>query len=241
MKINTSDIKAIALDCLKGHWIKAITAAILAAFFGTFSLSLFSWIKNGILIAILAKYIEFVPEYYSQILMVLSGVSLFQFFLGEMVHLGYIRFNLSVLDKRDIRIRDLFSCYKCFWKAIFIRVVMTSLIVLGCICFIIPGLYVWLAYAMTPYVLEERENFPVIEAMRASRKMMKGFKLRLLWLKISFIGWDILSLITLGLAFIYVVPYKKTAEAVFYNEMSGRADAYYTNRGGDRVPEQFAD
>ena len=104
---------------------------------------------------------------------------------------------------------------------------MSLLIFIGCLIFLLPGIYVWLAYSMTPYVLEERTEFPVIEAMKASRKMMSGYKLKLLWLRISFIGWDLLNLLTGGLAFIYVVPYKMTTESVFYNEISGRADAYY--------------
>lgn len=227
MRLSTTDYKDIARDCLKGHWIEAIIAAIIAGIFGAFSLSLFSWVKAVVIIAGIVKYMETMPESYARILMAMSGISLFHFFFGEMVHLGYIRFNLSILDKRQVLIRDLFSCYRCFWKAIIIRVVLSLLIFVGCLLFLLPGIYVWLAYSMTPYVLEERPEFPVLEAMKSSRKMMSGFKLKLLWLKISFIGWDILSVLTCGLAFVYVVPYKMTTEAVFYNEMSGRADAYY--------------
>jgi uncharacterized membrane protein len=157
----------------------------------------------------------------------MSGIALFHFFLGETIHLGYIRFNLSILDKSEVRISRLFSCFRLFWKAIFIRVSLTLLMYLGLLLFLLPGIYIWLTYAMTPYVLEERPNFPVLEAMKSSRKMMSGYKLQLLWLKISFLGWDLLNLLTFGLAFIYVAPYKMTTEAVFYNEISGRADAYY--------------
>lgn len=226
-RLTTADYKDIARDCLKGHWIKAMIAAILAAVFGAFSLSLFSWVKAVAVIAGVVKYLETMPQSYARILPAMSGIALFHFFFGEMIHLGYIRFNLSILDKSRVRIRDLFSCYRCFWKAIFIRVVLSLLIFIGSLFFLLPGLYVWLAYAMTPYVLEERPGFPVTQAMTSSRKMMRGFKLKLLWLKISFLGWDLLNILTFGLAFLYVVPYKMTAEAVFYNEMSGRADAYY--------------
>ena len=35
------------------------------------------------------------------------------------------------------------------------------------------------------------------------------------------------ALLTFGLALFYVLPYMNAAEAVFYNEISGRADAFY--------------
>lgn len=225
--LSTTDYKDIARDCLKGNWIKAIIAAIIAGVCGAFSLSLFSWFKAVFVIAGFLKYFETMPESYNRILVAMSGISLFHFFFGEMVHLGYIRFNLCILDKSQVLIRDLFSCYRCFWKAILIRVAISLLIFIGSLLFLLPGIYVWLAYSMTPYVLEERTEFSVIEAMKASRKMMSGYKLKLLWLRISFLGWDLLNLLTGGLAFIYVIPYKMTTEAVFYNEISGRADAYY--------------
>ena len=35
------------------------------------------------------------------------------------------------------------------------------------------------------------------------------------------------AVLFVGLAALYVIPLKSTAEAVFYNEISGRADVYY--------------
>ena len=46
-------------------------------------------------------------------------------------------------------------------------------------------------------------------------------------MRLSFIGWDILGILTLGIGFIFINPYRYAAEAAFYNEISGRAEAYY--------------
>ena len=80
---------------------------------------------------------------------------------------------------------------------------------------------------MVPYILEEKKDYTVGKAMKMSRKIMRGHKWELFCLRFSFLGWYILSLLTFGLALFYVLPYMNTAEAVFYNEISGRADAFY--------------
>ena len=41
------------------------------------------------------------------------------------------------------------------------------------------------------------------------------------------IGWYIIGILTLGIGLIFINPYRYAAEAAFYNEISGRAEAYY--------------
>lgn len=227
MKIRISDLKAVARDSLRGHWFSAIIACFTAALFGAFCMSIAAWLRLFMMIALSIEFLEYIPDYWEYILIVASGLALFHFFVGETIRLGYIRFNLSLLDKENIKLRSLFGCFRVFWKAFYLRVFLFFVELCLSILFIIPGIYAYFTYAMAPYVLEERPAFPAIEAMRASRKMMQGNKFRLFRLKLSFIGWDFLCFITLGFACIYVVPYKNAAEAVFYNEISGRADVYY--------------
>lgn len=83
------------------------------------------------------------------------------------------------------------------------------------------------SYAMVPYILEEKPKYTVGRAMRMSRKIMKGHKWQLFCLRFSFIGWYMVSILTAGLGLLYVLPYSNAAEAVFYNEISGRADVFY--------------
>ena len=50
------------------------------------------------------------------------------------------------------------------------------------------------------------------------------FKIQLYWMVYY---WNILGILTLGIGFIFINPYRYAAEAAFYNEISGRAEAYY--------------
>ena len=54
-----------------------------------------------------------------------------------------------------------------------------------------------------------------------SMQMMDGNKWRLFCLRLSFIGWDILCGLTLGIGYLWLTPYKQVAEATFYREVSG--------------------
>ncbi len=76
------------------------------------------------------------------------------------------------------------------------------------------------AYAMTPYICCEYADIKASEAIRLSRRMMKGHKFQLFLLDFSFLGWDILSSLTFGLVGIfYSNPYHAAAEMEFYGEM----------------------
>ena len=50
---------------------------------------------------------------------------------------------------------------------------------------------------------------------------MEGNRWRLFCLEISFIGWAILSALTLGIGNLWLRPYTESATAAFYREISG--------------------
>ena len=58
--------------------------------------------------------------------------------------------------------------------------------------------------------------------------MMKGHKFDLFWLYLSFIGWILLSILTLGIGLLWLAPYMQTAMAAFYEDV--KAD--YERNGG---------
>ena len=53
-----------------------------------------------------------------------------------------------------------------------------------------------------------------------SRELMSGHKGRLFWLDISFIGWYIVGMITLGIGFLWINPYINATKAAFYDDLS---------------------
>ena len=74
-------------------------------------------------------------------------------------------------------------------------------------------------YRMVPYLLHDYPELSAREAMKISRQMMSGHKWELLLLDLSFLPWILLSIITLGLGTLLLVPYMQTANALYYEDL----------------------
>ena len=91
--------------------------------------------------------------------------------------------------------------------------------------FIIPGIVKCYEYRMIPYLLAEDPTMSKAEVFARSKEMMNGQKWKTFLLDLSFLGWDILSLWTLGLLSIfYVAPYKFATEAALYETLRYGSD-----------------
>ena len=87
--------------------------------------------------------------------------------------------------------------------------------------FIIPGIVKSLAYAMTPYIIASDPSIDAMKAIDKSQEMMKGHKMELFLLYLSFLGWFILAAITV-VGMVFLVPYIQTTVANFYIELRGK-------------------
>lgn len=78
-----------------------------------------------------------------------------------------------------------------------------------------------LPFAMTFYLMADDVNLGGIEALKASARLMKGNMGRYLLLQISFIPLLFLSMFTLYLALLWIIPYMEMSFAVFYQDLTG--------------------
>ena len=62
---------------------------------------------------------------------------------------------------------------------------------------IVGMIVMYFSYAMTYYVMVENPEYSVSQAMKESKNLMKGHKLDLFLLWLSFIGWAILAILHL--------------------------------------------
>ncbi len=83
----------------------------------------------------------------------------------------------------------------------------------------IPGIVAALSYSQAFYILAENPGIGALEAIRISKRMMYGYKGKLFLLYLSFIGWAILSALTLGIGYLWLIPYVSTTLANFYEEV----------------------
>lgn len=82
---------------------------------------------------------------------------------------------------------------------------------------VIPGIIKSYEYQMAPYILGEYPNMERGEVLALSKKLMYGNKWKAFVLDLSFIGWYILSGLTLGiLGIFYLNPYVSQTNAALY-------------------------
>ena len=89
--------------------------------------------------------------------------------------------------------------------------------------FIIPGIIKGYSYWMVPYITAANPNLSADRVFEISKKTMSGEKWHTFVLQLSFIGWTLLEIISLGIASYFISPYKETTYAELYAALKEKA------------------
>ena len=145
--------------------------------------------------------------------------------------LGYAVAHNDLLISGDIRvtsntIRHTFTGYlKNVW-AMFLVYLFT---ILWTLLLIVPGIVKGLGYSLTPFIVKDHPELTANQAIDLSARMMKGHRFDLFYLYLSFLGWIMLSMLTLGIGLLWVLPYMETTLAAFYQEVNTEYISTNTN------------
>lgn len=143
---------------------------------------------------------------------------------GSLILKGVLNHGLKefFLTKTN-NIKIIFKGFKDFLKTTLTGIILAVYKFLWSLLFIIPGIIKRYSYALTYYILNENPELAVCEAIEISEKIMKGHKWELFVLDLTFLGWDILNILTLGiLNILYIKPYKNYAYIEFYNTLKNK-------------------
>jgi uncharacterized membrane protein len=77
---------------------------------------------------------------------------------------------------------------------------------------------------MAPFILIEDTSISPLEAIRKSKKMMDGYKVKLLGLSLRFSLWFIFSILTFGIGFFWTIPYFYVSLWKFYEDIKEKAE-----------------
>jgi len=157
------------------------------------------------------------------IMTVIMVISIIRFIVSGAMTLGYAKFNLRLVDEENVSFGTLFSEFKRFGTGLLMQVLRFVYILLWTMLFVIPGIIACHSYALTPYILIDHPELSANEAIRKSKEMMDGNKWRLFCMQFSFIGWSLLcAFFTLGIGYLWLMPYIEAANAAFYREIAGK-------------------
>jgi uncharacterized membrane protein len=139
--------------------------------------------------------------------------------IGGPMLLGYSIFLLSYSRGENAELSQLFKGFNWFGKSLGAYLLMTIYVFLWSLLLIIPGIVAAFKYAMTFFILADDPTLSADMALKKSKEMMYGYKWKLFFLGLRFIGWFLLCILTLGIGFLWLIPYINVSYAKFYEDL----------------------
>lgn len=102
-------------------------------------------------------------------------------------------------------------------KAIGAAIYTGVLIFLWSLLLIVPGIIKSFAYSLTPFLLVEYPEMGITRAVKLSKIITNGHKMDIFITQLSFLGWFLLEILTLGLLSFWVNPYYKMTMTNVYH------------------------
>lgn len=143
-------------------------------------------------------------------------------FLGLIISMplnyGFTILFLRRARKEHVRVENIFDGFSAtYYGTIILACIFLAVrVILWSLLLIIPGIIAMLRYSQTFYVIADNPSLGAWEAIEESKRIMKGNLWRYFMLTASFIGWDILAILSLFVGFLWLMPYKLTTYAHFY-------------------------
>lgn len=143
--------------------------------------------------------------------------------------LGLSIYFLQVSRKKQLSIDLLFRGFDRFGVSIGAYWLKALLVILWSLLLIIPGIIAAYSYSMTNFIIADNPDIGAVDAINKSKEMMRGYKMKLFLLHLSFIGWFFLCSLTLGIGLLWLIPYVQTSQAKFYEELIGENQSFGNN------------
>jgi len=185
----------MARESLKGNWGLAI---------GTF-----------LVYFIIMGFLQGMADYYPMI-------ALGSLLISGPMALGITLFSLSIARDQNARLQQIFDGFNNFGTALGAYLLIIIFVLLWMLLLIIPGIIAAISYAMTFYIIADDPTIGPLEAIDKSKKMMDGYKWKFFLMYLVFFGWGLLCILTLGIGFLWLLPYVQVSTAKFYDDIKER-------------------
>ena len=210
------DHKITARETLYGKWKLAVGVTFVAALLGGLISGSSVDLTFGLDSDDLQNMPSFVLTYLQVVTPIALAMGLVQFIVGGMIRLGYCRFLLNLYDGKEAKLDDLFAERDRFTDGFCLDLLMGLFVFLWTLLFIVPGIIAAIRYSMAPFIMYEHPGMTASEAIDASKELMEGHKMDLFILDLTFIGWDILAALSLGIGHLWLNPYRSMTRACYY-------------------------
>jgi len=187
---NNSQIMSDARDSLNGKWPLAI---------GTF-----------LILLLITMGTSLIPYAGQIISLLISGP----------LAVGGAFFALNIVRDQQAETDDLFFSFNNnLGNSILAYLLVFVFVFIGFILLIIPGIIVGLALSQTWFILADNPSMDSYSAVIKSKDMMNGFKWQYFKIGLRLFVLGLLCLLTLGIGFLWLIPYQYVVYAKFYEEV----------------------
>ncbi len=159
----------------------------------------------------LSASVSFIPTIGGLVSLLISGP----------ITAGISIFSLKLIRKQDAQFEDVFKGFTYYLISLKTYVIMTVYILLWSLLLIIPGIIKALSYSMAFFILADNPTLGAREILKKSSTMMYGYKWKYFCLNLRFLGWALLCILTLGIGFLWLIPYVQVSLAAFYEDIKG--------------------
>ena len=187
---NNSQLMSDARDSLNGKWPLAI---------GTF-----------LILLLITMGTSLIPYAGQIISLLISGP----------LAVGGAFFALNIVRDQQAKTDDLFFSFNNnLGNSILAYLLVFVFVFIGFILLIIPGIIVGLALSQTWFILADNPSMDSYSAVIKSKDMMNGFKWQYFKIGLRLFVLGLLCLLTLGIGFLWLIPYQYVVYAKFYEEV----------------------
>ncbi len=201
------EITARARETLRGNWGSAIFISVIIP----------------ILLGILQAIIKYPLKYSCGIsvpLIILGIVSVVIVISNFYSTLAVPVWFIALQRGDDISAIQAFKiAFSRFWTLFLAGILMGVIIFLKLLLFIIPGIMAAYDYILVYFCIADDPNLSPGQALKRSRAIMHGHRWQFFCFSWRFVGWTILCLLTLGIGFIWLVPYMTASMVEFYRSV----------------------
>ena len=218
-------LKRKAKETLRSHSPRIYLVGILCSLLTTIGATATEWPTIRLLLR--AESLEEMLYLYENSTAVSTGFALSIATLAMTLFVNLVTYGWQLFTLRASREEEtggaetLFSCFQQFWRFLLAQLLMNLFITLWSLLFVIPGIIAAFAYSQTIYIMLDNPQISPLEAIGASKQLMRGHKFEYFTLQLSFLGWAYLSIFTFGLLGIWLNPYMQVTMANYYNALTG--------------------
>ncbi len=145
---------------------------------------------------------------------------LLQVILCAPIAAGLALYCARAASGKQVKLGDIFSLYPSIQSLGLLQVSLNLLIFIGILLFIIPGIYLSIAYALA-LVIQADRNLGIWNSLEASRKAVTHRWFSIFWMFILLSILVVISALPLGIGLIWTLPMIFMAIGILYRDIFG--------------------